>query len=386
MIAAVWLLKSDSITRTIVAVLGIAALLKSLKALPIGMFQALERFELYAASQIMGNTLLFIGSLTSIFAGVSLIGFALVFVIIKCIDTLIAYMLIATKKIATIRFLMDYTFVKDLQLRAIPFGLFALVIEIYSYADTIMLSVMRGDTEVGLYSAAFKIYEGLCIFPLILCQAIFPQLARLYHSDKTAHLVLSRRAVRYAGIAGAAISILGFFASQKIIELLFGSEYLEASISLMIFTIAFTLTFLNYVVHNVLVSIDRQNFLLFLIGGGLAINIIGNLLLIPGLGHAGAALALAISALSISIIGYSYVRSVCGPLGVVSLVWRPVVVAVFLGVIYEVVGPNNSIVMGLVSIPLYIVTLAAIGTFEHEDLVLARKVIMFVRKSKITMH
>ena len=56
----------------------------------------------------------------------------------------------------------------DLQRRALPLGAFLIVLNLYSYVDTIILSSLSSDTETGLYNSAYKLYEGLTYATAIL--------------------------------------------------------------------------------------------------------------------------------------------------------------------------------------------------------------------------
>ena len=49
----------------------------------------------------------------------------------------------------------------------IPIGVYYVTLNIYNYVDTLMISMMRDSTEVGWYSASYKVYEGLMIIPVI---------------------------------------------------------------------------------------------------------------------------------------------------------------------------------------------------------------------------
>ena len=61
-----------------------------------------------------------------------------------------------------------------MQKKALPFGLFLVVLNLYSYVDAVMLGVMRTDVETGLYTAAYRVYEGLTYAPAVIAAVLTP--------------------------------------------------------------------------------------------------------------------------------------------------------------------------------------------------------------------
>jgi len=64
--------------------------------------------------------------------------------------------------------------VKEVSRRSFPFATHALFGIIYMQADTILLSKMSGDIEVGLYQAAMRIIIVLLYLQEIMVTAFFP--------------------------------------------------------------------------------------------------------------------------------------------------------------------------------------------------------------------
>ena len=48
------------------------------------------------------------------------------------------------------------------------------MLNLYSYIDGVMLGVVRGDAETGVYSAAYKVYEGFSYAPSVLAALSLP--------------------------------------------------------------------------------------------------------------------------------------------------------------------------------------------------------------------
>ena len=89
----------------------------------------------------------------------------------------------------------DFTIWKELQRRAVPLGAFLIVLNLYSYIDTVMLGILSTDVETGLYNAAYRIYEGLTYAPAVLSSVLTPRLSTEFVRDRVRHFGLARQGV-----------------------------------------------------------------------------------------------------------------------------------------------------------------------------------------------
>lgn len=170
-----------------------------------------------------------------------------------------------------------------------PFGLLGLMGIINLNTDILMLGWMRSPEEVGYYAAAQKIILLLYILPTLLASSVFPQLARLAHTEPSAAKTLLEKSL--ALVIGAAIPIaaLGIFFGGLIVPFLFGSEYLPAVTTFKILIATVLIVFPSSVLGNAIFAFDAQkSFALFVAVSALG-NVFFNALFIPRWGIEGAA-------------------------------------------------------------------------------------------------
>lgn len=323
------LLRSDLTTRILAYLLGLAALVRTYKLFAQGLMQAFERYKLYALAQVTHNTLLFTSGMLALYFGAGVVVFAVVFLSVKIIDLVFGYYLLASRVIAS-RPRFDFGFLREIQRSALPIGIYAVTVELYWYADTILLEMLSNDLQVGWYSAGYKLFEALIIIPVIICQAVSPQLSRLFVSDKDGHRDLMRRIFKFAFIISVVVIGCGLIVADDLVQFLYGGDYQPAGAGLRILLIGFLFTFLHFVLYAVLISIDQQGTLARMSLIGLLFNIIANLLLIPRYGLIGAAGATVASEFLIFIFGYKFLIRAYGNIGLTSLLWRPVLAGVLL--------------------------------------------------------
>ena len=79
---------------------------------------------------------------------------------------------------------IDPTFWKKFLLESSPLAATALITFAYFKLDTIILSVLRNSSDVGIYNVAYKIMENLIFFPAMLAGLILPLLSHTLTSNR----------------------------------------------------------------------------------------------------------------------------------------------------------------------------------------------------------
>lgn len=166
---------------------------------------------------------------------------------------------------------------------------------IYSRIDQVMIKQMMDNYSVGIYSVSAKLSEAWIFIPSAIVGSLF---TAIVNAKKTSHeLYESRFKKLYALIfyLSFIISLGIFLLAKPIIHLLFGPEYFGAITSLQIYVWSGIATAIGFVISNYLIVEGKTKILFFINFLSMFINIILNLLLVPTMGIAGAALATLIS-------------------------------------------------------------------------------------------
>jgi len=171
------------------------------------------------------------------------------------------------------------------------FGLSGVLFILNYNFDTIMLSIMRTQEEVGYYSAAYKFVDILFKVPAIVSFAILPRLFAQYVTNKDRMFQTYETVFRYLVIAGALVTALLLSHALPIINFVYGEGYHEAVQVLQILSWSLLFTFMMAPTSDQLVSANQQKY--NLIGWVIAVlaNISANWFLIPHYGIIGAAWA-----------------------------------------------------------------------------------------------
>src|SRR6185437_3140013 len=99
---------------------------------------------------------------------------------------------------------------------ALPLCLATLFALLYFKGDVVILKAFASDAEVGAYSAAYKIFEGLMIVPAVVLTATFPPLARAKDDPARQRRWEAALVLLLLGL-GAAVAPAVYFGSGSIV-------------------------------------------------------------------------------------------------------------------------------------------------------------------------
>jgi O-antigen/teichoic acid export membrane protein len=281
--------KDSALWQASLVMLGVA-ILRSYVLTIRGILQGLERFGHDCLVVVGDRVLVVVIAALVISQGHGLFGLAVAFLAARVIAVGGALLLVRAHA-GGIRLDFDFALWRELQRQALPIGMFLIVLNFYSYVDTLMLGVMSTFTDTGLYGNAYRLYEGLSYAPAILSALLTPRLANLWNVDRPRHLSLARRSI--LGAAGLAIlvAVPVWLLARPLLVLVFGSAAAEAVDALHILLAGLAFLFVIWILHAIALSVFRERLLLKTTAIGAVVNAGLNLFLIPRYGRDGAALA-----------------------------------------------------------------------------------------------
>lgn len=296
------LLSPEPDVRLACYLLGTASILRSYLLTIRYALQGIERFGLDGLAVVIDRSLLLVLGIGVLANGFGMVGLTVAFVGARVISLIAAWALVAGQ-IGAFRPAFDRARWLALQRQALPFGAFIIVLHLYSYADTIMLYVIRGDGETGLYNAAYRVYEGLANVGQVLQTVLIPRLSRHYVANRAAYGRLARRGLLAAGLLAPATAAAGLLLGERAVVLLFGPAFASAGQVLQLLSIGFVVVLPLCALYAVALSAGAGAWLLRTAVAGCVANVALNLVLIPRFGmHGAAAATVAGEALSVAVL------------------------------------------------------------------------------------
>lgn len=227
------------------------------------------------------------------------LGFIPIFAAMALPD-LIRFMLsksLSNKKFIIPRIVIDTTRIKAFLKDSFVLGTNLLIVQILLRIDVLLLKAMKESNEVSLFFAPHSILVGLQVFPTAFSTALFPFLSRSAQNDHEALSLGFNKAFKMLAIISIFFVIVGMFFASRIITLIYGRAFIDATLSFQILLPAAFFLFLHPLLSFLLIANDRQSLLIPASAGALLINFALDLILIPGYGNVGASIA--------SLVGYA---------------------------------------------------------------------------------
>jgi PST family polysaccharide transporter len=178
----------------------------------------------------------------------------------------------------------------------------ALSVILYLRIDQIMLGQMLGDHVVGQYTAATRIVEAACMFPVIAVASAAPALIRLKESDARSYRARLAELMRVIAVAGLVVALGLAIAAEPLVALLYGPAFLDAAGVMQVHAWVLPLVGLGVVQSRWLVIEGLSRFAFQRALSGALVNVALNLVLIPSHGAVGAAWATLAAQLAVSVV------------------------------------------------------------------------------------
>lgn len=191
----------------------------------------------------------------------------------------------------------------------IPFAAAAVFARLYSYIDSVLLSKLASNAEVGWYSIPYKITFAFQFIPMALVAALYPRFSEAFIYDKSKLSYYFEQGVKYLLIIVLPIAVGIIVLAEKIVLALYTVEYLPSILPLQILMVSLIFSFLSFPIGAFLNACNRQITQTLIILSALVFNIVLNLFLIPKFGTMGAAISASVGNVLITVVGYFFVKN-----------------------------------------------------------------------------
>ena len=177
-----------------------------------------------------------------------------------------------------------------------------MMVAIYAQTDKIMLKQMLDESSVGFYSLASSLNHMWVFVLAAVIDSMYPTILKLYNKDSEAFKRKNKQLYAVVIYLSAFVALCFVLFGKYIILILYGEEYLPAASPLKIITWYTVFSYLGVARNAWMVCTNNQKYLKYICLSAAIINVFLNLILIPFMGAAGAALASLITEICTSIV------------------------------------------------------------------------------------
>lgn len=270
---------------------------------------------------------------------------------------------------------LNFLFCKDLMLKTWLFALIYFLLSIRLNVDIVVLNRIMGIQDVGIYSAAFKIYYILTHVIVSYMMAIQPLIFRLFRESKEKFKFLCIESVRilyliiFPSIAG--MLVIG----ENVLRIVYGDSFVTGTNALQCLVCSLLFLGVNQIFANALIASNRQSVNLRANIIAMITSVFTNILLVQYLGIIGAALASVLSALASMLYQWYFVRKHLFCVPFLNFAVKPLLASLIMWILISFINKFNLILTIFFGAIIYLISLYFLKAISPNDLSLLRSLI-----------
>lgn len=363
----VYILGYPQTVKNVVYIITLSVIFSAFTGIFNSIFQAFEKMEYMSLNIILNAVLMFTGVLTVIYYGLGIIALSAVYFISSGIILILTF-LIYSWKFFLPKIHLNLNFWKPTLKEASFFGISSILIVIYFYIDSVMLSVMVGNSAVGIYNAAYKLIFVLLFIPNVFVTSIFPVMSQHFESSKNLLKLEYEKSVKYLFAIAMFIFVYGFVFADKIIVIIYGTSYTAAITALQTLIFVVPLIFITSLFGNILGAINRQRIITIVAVINVLLNVTLNLILIQKFSYIGASAATVATECLGFILMFVYISRYFFKISVTQNILKTTVSSILVLIfIYYLKINTNWIISAILGLFVYLSLLYVMRIVTKED-------------------
>ncbi|MDQ6804107.1 MAG: flippase [Actinomycetota bacterium] len=229
-----------------------------------------------------------------------LVPFAIAFVFAAAVSSAVNAVL--ALRISKVNLRTSVALWRELARVALPLGIAGVMITAYVRLDQILLFVIAGARDAGLYGAAYRILDQSQFIPLAVVTTLFPIISAAWPRDAERVRMLSQTILDYLSLLSFPVLGFSIVAAKPFMEALFGHGFAAAAPALPLLMAAFVCISLAHLGGSMLLVLGFERRLLTYSIVALVINVVLNVILIPPFGFVAAAAVTFITELVVLLV------------------------------------------------------------------------------------
>ncbi|MDY9926313.1 flippase [Methanosarcina sp.] len=285
-------------------------------------------------------------------------------------------MTVFSRRFVKPKFKIEYGLVKKILLEALPIAVSTVFFMIYFRIDTVMLSFLTNDTDVGFYTAAYRLTEALTFIPSVLMVSIYPVMSKYFNEKNKAFNYIYTISFKLLFASGLLLATVITFLSENIILGIYGFEYYDSIAALQVLIWATSFMFVNQLLSSTYIASGNQNVMAKISAFAALLNIGLNLALIPLYSYTGASIATLITEFLVMVYGIHWIDKKIVHKNLYKEIISPLIGVCIISIFMLISRSYANIApLSIISILMFTAILYNIGWVGSEDIALFKKIL-----------
>jgi O-antigen/teichoic acid export membrane protein len=242
-------------------------------------FQAIERMQYLAYSEIVSKTGQSVLGIGAAVLGLGAIGVSATTVVVAAVVILLNLVWLLHSIPIDLRTSAER--IVSMFKRSAAYWAYGVFGMAYLWIDTLMLSLMTRPEVVGWYGAPLRLFQTVMVVPVLISTVLLPRFVDAFKTSPERLVQTARTPLEVVVVLGALASASAFVLADPMIPLLYGSAYTDAIPVMMLLGLCILPVYVSIILSQVLIAADRQRVWTFVMAGAAAGNALLNLVLIP---------------------------------------------------------------------------------------------------------
>jgi O-antigen/teichoic acid export membrane protein len=294
---------------TLALYLAAAASILILLAEPIQAgFQAIERMQYLAYSEVITKSAQGIVGIALVLVGIRAVGIVAASAVVAGVVLLLNALWV--RRFVRVDLRTSRARMADMVRESVAYWAFGLFFMVYLWIDSVMLSLLTSAEVVGWYGVPTKLFQTLMFLPVLLSTAWLPRLVAAFEQGPDRLSRAARTPLELVLVLSVPICAGTAILAGPAIHLLYGPAYDEAVPVLVVLGLCIPPMYLNIMLNQVLVAAKRQVWWTCVMAGATIVNPLFNFALIRYTdarydnGAIGAAASLFLTEALIVVVGF----------------------------------------------------------------------------------
>lgn len=267
---------------------NISFLAISMRQVLTGFYQKKLKMYVHAIGEVLGRIFLVSGIATLIYMGTSFLPFMIIVTFASIVYTSFLFAYAWKQGYGGIRY--DKKIWKDITIKMWPLAISIMFNVIYLKGDTVLLSLFRPQSEVGIYGAAYKVIDVLTESAMMMMGLLLPLLTHAWSRGKMKEFRQRlQKSFDVMMALGTPLVVGAIILSKPIMLMVAGGKFSESALPLEILSIAVFGVFLGATFSHTAVAMNKQKQTLWVYISDAILTLIGYLIFVPKYGMIGAA-------------------------------------------------------------------------------------------------
>lgn len=277
------------------------------------------------------------------------------------------------------RLAFDFKLWKKIFWECLPISIVTILGIIYFKVDTVMLSLLKSSTDVGIYGPPYKVVEILLMIPAIFMGNVFPIITRYIYDKDNRLQPAFQKAFDFLVLLAVPIVVGIIFTAPRVIQIIAGSDFTSAhtinpvfgipatsALALQILIVAVGISFLSHLFGYTVISLGKQAKLIWPNLILVIFNIALNLILIPKFSYIGAAIVTVLTEILVICLYFLIMKKYLDIKIGLNILWKVAISGIVLALVLKYLGFLNLGILIPLGAVVYTISLFLTGGISKE--------------------